>query len=43
MKTFEIIFGILFLATSILMFLFWKSGWKEKYVKKARKKTRGID
>jgi len=25
------------------MFLFWKSGWKEKYVKKARKKTRGID
>jgi len=38
MKPFEIIFGMLFLASSILMFLFWKSSWKENYIRKARKK-----
>jgi len=38
MKTFEIIFGSLFLASSVMMFLFWKSSWKENYIRKSRKR-----
>lgn len=40
METFEIIFGLLFLVAFLLLFLFWKSPSKVKYLKKQRKKIK---